>query len=116
METEMEEEEELPYFAMSFSGENCHGRILHITQPPSSPQVVPLVQSQLCLPQVPKAPSLDQVQGQPCEAAAGGDDWAGGGQAPGHSSVWGPAGVVGSAQCAQEDQTGENDGQHPDTR
>ena len=69
-----------------------------------------------CLPQVPKAPSLDQVQGQPCEAAAGGDDWAGGGQAPGHSSVWGPAGVVGSAQCAQEDQTGGDDGQHPDTR
>ena len=28
----------------------------------------------------------------------------------------GPAGVVGSAQCAQEDQTGGDDGQHPDTR
>ena len=109
METEMEEEGKLLDFAMSFSGENCHGRIHHIGQPPSSPQVIPLVQSQLCLPQVPKAPSLDQVQGQPCEAAAGG-------QVPGHSRVWGPAGVVGSARCAQEDQTGGDDGQHPETR
>jgi len=93
METEMEEEGKLLDFAMSFSsGENCHGRIQHIGQPSSSPQVI-LVQSQLCLPQVPKASSLDQVHGQPCEAAAGGDDWADGGQVPGHSSVWGPAGV-----------------------
>ena len=74
METEMEEEGKLLDFAMSFSGENCHGRIQHIGQPPSSPQVIPLVQSQLCLPQVPKAPSLDQVQGQLCEAVAGGDN------------------------------------------
>ena len=47
--------------------------------------------------------------------AAGGDDWPGGGQVPGHS-VWGQAGVVGSAQCGQEDQAGGDDGQHPDTR
>ena len=58
----------------------------------------------------------EEVQGQLCEAAAGGDDWADEGQVPGHSSVWGPAGVVGSARCAQEDQTGGDIGLHPDTR
>ena len=48
----------------------------------------------------------EEVQGQLCEAAAGDDDWADGGQVPGHSSLWGPAGVVGSAHFAQGDQAG----------
>ena len=54
-----------------------------------------LVQSHLCVPEIPPAPGLNQVQGHQSEAGAehGGGvtvDWAGGGLVPGHS-VWGPA-------------------------
>ena len=101
---------------MSFSWEDCPTTLL------TGNSLAGLVwyQSQLCLPQVPQAPGLDQVQGQRCEAGAehGGGvpvDWAGGGQVPGHI-VWGPAGVVGPARCAREDQAGGDDGQHPVTR
>ena len=43
MDIEMEEKDELPDYVVSFSGtgEDCHGSILPITQPPSSPHVSP---------------------------------------------------------------------------
>ena len=41
MDIEMEEEEELPDYVMSFGVEDCHGSILPITPTPSSPQVIP---------------------------------------------------------------------------
>jgi hypothetical protein len=42
MDIEVEEEEELPDYVLSFSVEDCHGGILHITQPPSFPEVIPI--------------------------------------------------------------------------
>ena len=89
-------------------------KLLRSSPPTILRQIIHQFSLQLCVPQVPPAPGFNQVQGQRSEA---GDtvDCAGGGQVPGHG-VWGPAGAVGPASCAQEDQTGGDDCQHPDTR
>ena len=115
IDIEVKEEEKLPDYVMSFSGENCHGSILPHSSPPTIlRQIIQQFTSQLCVPQVPPAPGFNQVQGQRSEAGVT-VDCAGGGQVPGHG-VWGPAGAVGPASCAREDQTGGDDCQHPDTR
>ena len=128
------EDEKLPDYVMSFSGENCHVSVLPIIPPPSSTQVIP---TNNFLPDNPPSPIVWSTHNfvfhkfpQPLvlakckdsslklhQSMVGGvtGDWAGEGQVADHS-VWGPAGVVGPAHCAREDQTGGDDGQHPETR
>ena len=91
-----------------------HHHLLRSSPPTILRQIIHQFSSQLCVPQVPPAPGFNQVQGQRSEAGVT-VDCAGGGQVPGHG-VWGPAGAVGPASCAREDQTGGDDCQHPDTR
>ena len=132
MDIEVEEEEELPDYVLSFSVEDCHRGILHITQPPSSPEVIHINHSQPDNPspivwsnhnfvfhESPQPLVLTKCKdsGVKLEQSMVGESQLIGQVEDKYlASVWGPADVVGPTRCAREDQTGGVDGQHPETR